>query len=109
MQSKLQQCAHDSQRCFQCTELVSIRRSAALKSKVRSFWHLRLVYPDGNFYRKWSLMMAFPMVYTAIVTPLYIGLLDGPPRPIFVIDRVMDVIFISDMVRQRYVNTFALR
>ena len=53
-------------------------------------------------------MMAFPMIYTAIVTPLYIGLLDGSPRPIFVIDRVMDVIFISDMVRQRYVHTFAL-
>jgi hypothetical protein len=70
-----------------------------VRSRVRSFWHLRLVYPDGNFYRKWSLMMALPMIYTAIITPLYIGLLDGTPRPVFVIDRVMDVIFISDMVR----------
>ena len=75
------------------------RRSVALKSNIRNFWRLRLIYPDGKFYRRWSLMMAIPMIYTAIITPLYIGLLDTPPALIFVLDRVMDVVFISDLVR----------
>jgi hypothetical protein len=59
---------------------------------------MRLIYPDGSFYRKWSLMMAVPMTYTAILTPLYIGLLEDTPLTIFILDRIMDVVFITDLV-----------
>jgi hypothetical protein len=62
-------------------------------------WHMRLIYPDAAFYRHWSLLMAFPMLYTALLTPLFIGLLEEPPVAIFVFDRIMDVVFITDLVR----------
>lgn len=44
-------------------------------------------------------MMSLPMVYTALVTPLQIGLLKESSYHIFVIDRIIDVLFMLDMVR----------
>lgn len=66
---------------------------------MRSLKRKPLIYPDGSFYTQWSLMMALPMFYIAVVTPLYIGLLKDSPLPIFITDCVIDTVFIIDLVR----------
>lgn len=45
------------------------------------------------------MMMVFPMVYTAIVTPYFVASLTDAPRPVFWLDRAIDVLFVIDMVR----------
>jgi hypothetical protein len=66
---------------------------------LRHIFRARLLYPDGNFYRHWSLAMALPMFYTAICTPLFIGLLKEATPLIFIIDRIIDLFFFCDLVR----------
>ena len=43
-------------------------------------------------------MMALPLAYTAIVTPLQIALLKDSGNPVFAIDRLVDALFIIDLV-----------
>lgn len=37
------------------------------------------------------------MAHTAIVTPYFVGMMQEPPCAIFVIDRIVDVLFMTDM------------
>ena len=45
------------------------------------------------------MFMAVPMLYTALCTPLFIGLFRESSWPIFLMDRIIDSIFVADLVR----------
>lgn len=76
-------------------------RATWLRQRWLSTFRIRLLYPDAPFYRRWSMLMSIPMLYTALCTPLFIGLFRESSWPVFLMDRIIDSIFISDLVRSR--------
>jgi hypothetical protein len=56
-----------------------------------------VIHPEERLWSTWCLGMVFPMTHTSIVTPYYIGMMQEPPTSIFVLDRIVDFLFVVDL------------
>ena len=54
--------------------------------------------PNGVFMKYWDAYMMLLLIFTAIVTPYEVALLDTELNALFYLNRVVDVSFIMDMV-----------
>lgn len=64
-----------------------------------------IIEPDGDFSRQWDVITAVLLVFVAVVTPFELGFLTTridttPSLILFVINRVVDFLFIVDIVIQ---------
>ena len=61
-----------------------------------------LLHPYGWFMLRWDFVTTVALLFTAIVTPFEVGFMDSPETPdtLFVLNRIVDVVFIFDMVIQ---------
>ena len=62
--------------------------------------------PWPTLYPTWDLVTGIALIFTAIVTPFEVGFLPPPERadePLFVINRIIDVLFAIDMILQFFV------
>jgi hypothetical protein len=60
---------------------------------------LRSIHPDSVLYRRWSALMLVPMAFTALITPMEVGLvLDSSLPGIFTADRIIDMLLVLDML-----------
>ena len=61
-----------------------------------------LLHPYGWFMLRWDFVTTVALLFTAIVTPFEVGFMDSPETPdtLFVLNRIVDVVFIFDMVFQ---------
>ena len=65
---------------------------------------------DSASMQRWSIIMILAVMFTAIVTPVEVALFDTSVNAMFWINRVVDVIFLCDIVINfRYVPTFVQR
>jgi len=54
--------------------------------------------PRSKFFRNWDLLIAILLVYTAVFTPVEVSFFESKLNGLFVINRFVDLCFISDMV-----------
>ena len=78
---------------------------ALKKDKSRRDWSWLLIDPRSSAaIRTWDLITSTALIFTAVVTPFEVGFIDLPKErwtdPLFLANRVVDLIFISDMVMQ---------
>jgi hypothetical protein len=58
---------------------------------------------SSKFLRRWDILVATCLIFTALVTPFEVAFLEAPTRPdgsLFLINRCIDAIFTGDMVLQ---------
>jgi hypothetical protein len=59
----------------------------------------RLIDPNSPFMRKWDLTSLALLQFVMVVTPYEVAFMDTKVDAMFVINRLIDLYFISDMVR----------
>ena len=57
-----------------------------------------IVFPDDELYGKWEYVMILLMVYTAVVTPFAIALLDINSSEWILTDSIVDALFGLDLI-----------
>eukprot|EP00746_Dinoflagellata_sp_MGD_P135547 gnl/MRDRNA2_/MRDRNA2_69592_c0_seq1.p1 gnl/MRDRNA2_/MRDRNA2_69592_c0~~gnl/MRDRNA2_/MRDRNA2_69592_c0_seq1.p1 ORF type:complete len:303 (+),score=37.48 gnl/MRDRNA2_/MRDRNA2_69592_c0_seq1:81-989(+) len=57
-----------------------------------------IIDPKSKFMQKWDILTALALVFTSVVTPFEVGFLETKINTLFVINRLVDVLFLSDMV-----------
>ena len=60
-----------------------------------------IIHPEGRIIGIWDSITAMALIFTALVTPFEVGFLPSPETPLdglFVVNRLLDAIFIIDMV-----------
>ena len=70
----------------------------AANSVTNAPWYI--LHPDSRFMRAWDLFNALALVYTALLTPYEQAFLDQQLVEFFVLNRLIDLTFISDMFVQ---------
>ena len=68
-------------------------------------WYI--IDPHSQFMQWWDTLTAVALVFTALVTPLEVAFLDAPECPdesLFVINRIIDGIFLFDMSLQFFLS-----
>jgi hypothetical protein len=66
-------------------------------------WAVSKVPPPPPLYPGWDMVTALALVFTALVTPFEVGFLPPPAsgsEPLFIINRIVDAVFILDMISQ---------
>jgi hypothetical protein len=59
-----------------------------------------LFNPDGDFCQKWDVAIIAALVFTATVTPYEVAFVETKIDAMFAINRLVDLLFFSDMVLQ---------
>ena len=67
----------------------------AANSVTNAPWYI--LHPESRFMRAWNLFNALALVYTALLTPYEQAFLDQQLIELFVLNRLIDLTFISDM------------
>eukprot|EP00937_MAST-01D_sp_MAST-1D-sp2_P006043 g6043.t1 len=62
--------------------------------------HHATIDPTGRYMRRWDVVMLTALLFTAIVTPYEVALLTTQLDALFIINRVVDTIFVKDIVMQ---------
>ena len=83
-------------------EYMRAAKKALVKQKVRGRqWYI--IDPLSDGVKRWDVTTALALIFTAIATPMEVGFLDAPTSPLdtlFLVNRVVDLVFILDMVLQ---------
>lgn len=59
-----------------------------------------IIMPDSKFMQNWDFVTLFALIFTAIVTPYEVALLETEINGLFFVNRMIDTIFIWDMLMQ---------
>jgi hypothetical protein len=68
--------------------------------RMNSLTKFLLNNPDGDFCQKWDVVMIVALVFTATVTPYEVAFVETKIDAMFAINRLIDLLFFSDMVLQ---------
>lgn len=60
----------------------------------RRWW---ILHPEGQWIARWDVITSLMLIYTAIICPFEVAFLLNPPRWLFVLNRLVDFIFLVDM------------
>jgi potassium voltage-gated channel Eag-related subfamily H protein 7 len=71
------------------------KRLDALRQEER--W---MVHPNNPLLQKWDLAILFALLFTAVVTPFEVAFLETEINLLFVINRMIDMVFIFDMGKE---------
>ena len=80
---------------FGATAQIALMRYHSEKFPGRKWW---ILHPEGPWCTRWDVLTSLALIYTALSTPYEVSFVPSPPTWLFVLNRVVDLIFISDMV-----------
>jgi CRP-like cAMP-binding protein len=66
----------------------------------------RTMHPQGRFMQRWDMFMLCLMLFTATVTPYEIGFLSTKIDALFIVNRLTDIGFFTDMIFQFHLGFF---
>lgn len=59
-----------------------------------------MISPNSPFLQNWDCIVIMALIFTALVTPYEVALLDTHLNPLFVVNRLIDTTFVIDMALQ---------
>mmetsp|Transcript_30932 Transcript_30932/g.72530 ORF Transcript_30932/g.72530 Transcript_30932/m.72530 type:complete len:863 (+) Transcript_30932:37-2625(+) len=63
-----------------------------------------VIDPHSTYMRLWDFILVFCLVYTALVTPYEIAFIPDRDSILLVINRIVDIVFIKDMIMQFFMK-----
>ena len=73
---------------------------AKLEERRRAWYLIHPKGPRAVWVLRWDLVMAMALIFTAAVTPYEVALFEGGVDSLFVINRIIDILFVLDMLLQ---------
>jgi len=65
-----------------------------------------VIRADSEHVRRWDIAIFFALIFTAIVTPYEVALLEASLDPLFFINRVIDLMFVCDMIMNFFLTYY---
>ena len=87
---------------FDLSNLVDALRTQHAADAI-DVWPWYILNPNGGHMASWDILTSVALIFTAIVTPFEVGFMPAPEtarEPLFIINRIVDVIFSLDMCFQ---------
>ena len=75
-----------------------VKVQQAAHSAATAPWYL--LHPESRFMRAWDILTALALIFTALITPYEQAFLEPQLNELFVLNRLIDLTFISDMFIQ---------
>jgi len=79
-------------------KISTLRVHEAILSYMKRYQNSYVIDPDSTYTRRWDFTVISALIFTAIVAPFELVFLKPELNPLFVINRIVDFIFLKDMV-----------
>ena len=66
-----------------------------------------LINPRGTFQSRWDVVMLVALIYTAIVTPFEVAFIPPSFGALFIINRIVDYLFLQDLVQNFFLPYYS--